>query len=89
MPTLHEQTTRNVARDATIVAFNMRGEHRMDEDDQPIPAPVPAEQVIELADMTDEQKRIVEAGETIAGSFPQGLTREQLSAWMDARFGNK
>src|SRR5271155_4288413 len=30
---------------------------------------------VEYDDMTDEQKRIVDAGETIAGAFPQGLTR--------------
>lgn len=44
--------------------------------------------IIDYADMTDEQKRIVDAGDQIAGTFPQGMTREQLSAWMDERFGD-
>jgi len=55
---------------------------RIDED-QPIPA---AQQVIEWEDMTDEQKRIVEAGQTIAGTFPQGLSKADLSAWIMQRF---
>lgn len=37
---------------------------------------------IEYDDMTDEQKRIVDAGEHIAGTFPQGLSDEELSAWI-------
>jgi hypothetical protein len=36
--------------------------------------------------MTDEQKRIVDAGDEIAGQFPDGLTKEQLSAWIRERF---
>jgi hypothetical protein len=39
--------------------------------------------------MTDDQKCIVEADENIAGAFPQGLSREELSAWFDARFPPK
>jgi hypothetical protein len=46
-----------------------------------------AGQVVEYADMTDEQKRIVDAGNEIAGTFPTGLTREELIAWMKERFG--
>jgi hypothetical protein len=44
---------------------------------------------IKYEDMTDEQKRIVEAGENIAGAFPQGLSPDDLSAWFDARFPPK
>lgn len=46
--------------------------------------------IIEYADMGDEGQRIVDAGDQdqIAGTFPQGMTREQLSAWMDERFGD-
>jgi hypothetical protein len=43
-------------------------------------------EVVELDDMTDEQKRIIESGQTIGGTFPHGLTRDELSAWMDQRF---
>lgn len=43
--------------------------------------------IIDYEDMTDEQKRIVDAGETIAGTFPQGMTREELSEWIRKRFG--
>jgi len=57
-----------------------------EEKDQPIAPQTPNEQVVELADMTDEQKRIVAAGDNIAGSIPQGLSRDQLSAWFDAQF---
>jgi hypothetical protein len=42
--------------------------------------------VIELTDMTDEQQRIVAAGQTIAGRFPQGQTKEALSAWIMDEF---
>jgi hypothetical protein len=48
-------------------------------EDQPVN---PTKQVIELADMTDEQKRIVAAGQSIAGSFPKNLTKNQLVVWM-------
>jgi hypothetical protein len=44
---------------------------------------------VEYKDMTNEQKRIVEACESIAGAFPQGLSRDELSAWFDARFPTK
>jgi hypothetical protein len=37
---------------------------------------------IEYENMTDEQKRIVDAGNELAGQFPEGLTKEQLSAWI-------
>jgi hypothetical protein len=43
--------------------------------------------VIEYTDMTDEQKRIVDAGnEPIAGTFPTGLTRDEMLAWITQRF---
>ena len=88
MPTLHEQSVRTMKQLATLVAFN-GGELRMNEDqDQPI-VPNTEEQVVELEDMTDEQKRIVAAGESIAGSIPQGLSRDQLSAWFDTQFPTK
>jgi hypothetical protein len=41
---------------------------------------------VEYADMTDAQKRIVDAGDAIAGQFPEGLTRDELSAWIRERF---
>jgi len=44
---------------------------------------------VEYDDMTDERTRIVDAGETIAGMFSPGLTREELSSWFDARFPTK
>jgi hypothetical protein len=44
-------------------------------------------EIIEYEDMTDEQKRIVDAGNTIAGTFPTRLTRDELSAWMKETFG--
>jgi len=44
---------------------------------------------MDYADMTDEQKRIVDAGQTIAGSFPSGLSRDELSAWIRERFVSK
>ena len=34
---------------------------------------------VEYENMTDEQKRIVDAGDEVAGLFPEGLTREQLA----------
>jgi hypothetical protein len=38
--------------------------------------------------MTAEQKRIVDAGSMEpATTFPSGLTRDELSAWMKERFG--
>lgn len=37
---------------------------------------------VEYDDMTDEQKRIVDAGQQIAGAFPQGLSREDLTLWI-------
>jgi hypothetical protein len=88
MPTLHEQSVQNMKQLATLVAFN-GGELRMNEDqDQPIGGDA-EERVVELEDMTDEQKRIVAAGETIAVSIPQGLSRDQLSAWFDTQFPTK
>ena len=44
---------------------------------------------VEYEDMSNEQKRIVEAGENIAGAFPQGFSRDELSAWFDVRFPPK
>jgi hypothetical protein len=41
---------------------------------------------IEYDDMTDEQKRIVDEGNIIAHQAPQGLSREEMSAWLDATF---
>jgi hypothetical protein len=43
-----------------------------------------AGQTNEYADLTDEQKRIVDADDEIAGQFPEGLTKEQLFR-LDAR----
>jgi hypothetical protein len=89
MPTLHEQSVQNMKQLATLVAFN-NGELRVNEDkDQPIIPQDNEERIVELEDMTDEQKRIVAAGETIAGSIPQGLSRGQLSAWFDTQFPTK
>ena len=45
--------------------------------------------IIEYDDMTDEQKRIVDAGDEIAGTFPSNLSREELSAWIEQRFASK
>src|ERR1700733_14674622 len=42
-------------------------------------APMLGWPTIEYADMTDEQKRIVDAGDDIADQFPDGLTKEQLN----------
>jgi hypothetical protein len=72
-------------RDATIVSFNMGENEETNEDQQPLPQST-EEVIIEFDDMTDEQKRIVEAGQTIAGSFPQGQSKEALSAWIMERF---
>ena len=74
--TLQEQ----VRRDATIVAFNMANEKTIINEDQ-----VPSS-AIKLEDMTPEQRRIIEAGQTIAGSFPVGLSKEELSKWIQDRF---
>jgi hypothetical protein len=41
---------------------------------------------VEYEDMSDEQKRIVDAGDEIVGQFPEGLTKEQLAAWIRERF---
>jgi hypothetical protein len=43
--------------------------------------------IIEYANMTDEQRRIVGAGQMIEGLFRSGLTREEPSAWIRERFG--
>ena len=37
---------------------------------------------IEYENMSGEQRRIVDAGDEIAGQFPEGVTKEQLSAWI-------
>lgn len=42
--------------------------------------------VVEYEMMGEEGQRIVDAGETIAGSFPQGMTRDELSVWLDEKF---
>jgi hypothetical protein len=45
-------------------------------------------EVIEYEDMTDEQKRIVDAGNSpTAGLFPTGPTRVELPAWITEQFG--
>jgi hypothetical protein len=49
-------------------------------------APMLGWPTVEYADMTDEQKRIVDAGDEIAGQFPEGLTKAELSAWIKQRF---
>jgi hypothetical protein len=49
-------------------------------------APMLGWTTVDYADMTDEQKRIVDAGDEIAGQFPDGLTKEQLSARIRERF---
>lgn len=72
-----------IKRDTTIVVFNMAGRKQVTEDDLPTQK---AAEVIEYDDMTDEQKRIVDAGQTIAGAIPKGLNREQLNQWMRGRF---
>lgn len=43
--------------------------------------------VVELADMGLIAQRIVEAGNHIAGTFPSGLSRDELMAWMKIEFG--
>jgi len=42
---------------------------------------------ISYGDMTDEQKRIVDAGRTIEAGFPSGLSCDELVAWVRDRFG--
>jgi hypothetical protein len=37
-------------------------------------------------DLTDEQQRIVDAGNEIAGQFPEELRKDELSAWIKDRF---
>lgn len=37
---------------------------------------------IDYEDMTPEQQTIVDAGKTIAGQFPAGLSRDELSSWI-------
>jgi hypothetical protein len=36
---------------------------------------------VSWAEMTKQQRRIVDAGETYAGEFPEG-TAEEIAAWM-------
>jgi hypothetical protein len=40
---------------------------------------------IEYDAMADEQKGIVNAGSQIAGQFPDGLSKVELSAWIKER----
>jgi hypothetical protein len=81
--TLHEA----LRHGTTIVGFNMGDDRKINEDDQPLD---PTEDVvIEFDDMTDEQQRIIEAGQTVAGSFPQGMSKQELSAWIMQRFITK
>jgi hypothetical protein len=42
--------------------------------------------MIDYADMTEEQQRIVDAGAEIIGQFPEGTTKEDIAAWIKARF---
>ena len=44
---------------------------------------------IDYADMTPEEQRIVDAGQTIAGQFPAGLSKTELAAWVREHFGSK
>jgi hypothetical protein len=39
----------------------------------------------EYDDLTEEQQRIVDAGNEIAGQFPEGLSKEELSACIKER----
>lgn len=57
-----------------------------DEDDA---ADGPAEDLvwIEYEDMTEAQRRIVDAGDTVAGEIPMELSGEALYAWLMERFG--
>lgn len=43
--------------------------------------------IVNYEDMSEEGQRIVDAGNTIAGTFPTGLSREELAAWIEKRFG--
>ncbi len=47
---------------------------------------VPPSPPVELADMTDQQQEMVAAGQIVAGVFPQGLSRQELGAWIMAQF---
>jgi hypothetical protein len=42
--------------------------------------------IVEYEDMADEGRRIVDAGDQIGGTFPSGLTNEELGAWIDRQF---
>jgi|GEM_PF-1807656 len=44
---------------------------------------------IEYEDMTEAQRRIVDAGETVAGEIPLGLSSEERFAWLMERFGGR
>lgn len=68
---------------ATIVGFNM-GENRAIISEDKITNT--ADNVVEFEDMTDEQKRIVAAGETSVCVVPQGLSKEELCAWLLSKF---
>lgn len=45
-----------------------------------------SKEIIEYEDMSDEAQRIVDAGQTYGGTIPQGLTFEELVAWLKATF---
>lgn len=49
----------------------------------------PAEDIvwIEYEDMTEAQRRIVDAGDTVAGEIPIELSGDALFAWLMERFG--
>ncbi len=40
---------------------------------------------LDCADMTPEQQKMIDAGQAIAGAFPRGLTKAELSAWIAAK----
>lgn len=44
---------------------------------------------IEYEDMTDAQRRIVDAGDTVAGEIPLGLSSEERFAWLMEWFGGR
>jgi hypothetical protein len=51
----------------------------------------PAEDIvwIEYEDMTEAQRRIVDAGDTVGGEIPLGLSSEERFAWLMERFGGR
>ncbi len=54
-------------------------------------ADAPADDIvwIEYKDMTEAQRRIVDAGDTLAGEIPMELSGEALLAWLMERIGGK